>query len=79
MDLRDIESAAREQGWRVERNKKGHPVFYHPDPNGPAITASGTPSDRRAILNLLALLKKAGLIWPWTAQMRREEKKRKRS
>jgi hypothetical protein len=64
-------------GWRGTR--KGHPVFYHPDPNGPAITASGTPSDRRAILNLLALLKKAGLIWPWTAQMRREEKKRRRS
>lgn len=50
MDLRDIEKAARDQGWRVERNRKGHPVFYPVDESKPAIVGSGTPSDRRAIL-----------------------------
>jgi len=53
MDLRDIEKAAREQGWRVEPNKKGHPVFYSPDTTKNPIPASGTPSDRRSINNLL--------------------------
>ncbi len=65
MDLRDIEKAAREQGWTVGRTKKGHPVFYSPDKAQPPIYGSGTPGDWRAIRNLLANLKRAGLIWPW--------------
>lgn len=44
MHLRDIERAAREQGWEV---------------------GSGTPSDHRALCNLLAELKRQGFIWPW--------------
>lgn len=74
MDLRDIEQAAIEQGWRVERTKRGHPVFYPPDPDKGPIYGSGTPSDRRSIRNLLAKLKSAGLIWPWTATQRRTRK-----
>jgi hypothetical protein len=75
MNLRDIEKAAREQGWRVEQTSKGHPVFYPPDPSRPAIIASGTPGDQRSLNNLLSRLKGAGLRWPWTARERREQRK----
>lgn len=65
MDMRDIERAAREQGWRVERTAKGHVRFVPPDPTMPIVVASGTPGDRRAIRNLLAALRRSGLVWPW--------------
>jgi len=71
INQREIEKAAREQGWRVERTKRGHPVFYHPDPKVSPIYGSGTPGDQASIRNLLAKLKTAGLIWPWTARERR--------
>ena len=62
MDLRDIERAAREQGWRVERTRKGHPVFYALSPDVALIVGSGTPGDQRALRNLLARLRAGGLI-----------------
>jgi len=65
MDLRDLERAAREQGWRVERTAKGHPKFIPADPNGQIVFGSGTPSDWRSLPNLLSKLRKQGLIWPW--------------
>jgi predicted RNA binding protein YcfA (HicA-like mRNA interferase family) len=65
MDLRNLEKAAKEQGWEVGRTKKGHPKFVPPDPTKRIVVGSGTPSDRRAIRNLLAELKRQGLIWPW--------------
>lgn len=65
MDLRDIEKAAREQGWHTGRSRRGHPVFTPPDPSKRKVYGSGSPSDWRAIRNLLAQLKREGLIWPW--------------
>lgn len=65
MDLRKIEQAAREQGWRVERTKKGHIRFVPPDATKPMVVAAGTPSDHRSIRNLVAQLRRSGLIWPW--------------
>jgi len=63
-DQRDIEKAAREQGFRIGRTKKGHPVFYPPDPRMGPVFGSGTPSDVRSVRNLLAKLRHAGLVWP---------------
>jgi hypothetical protein len=71
MDLRDIEMAAREQGWRVERTRRGHPVFYHPSRDIGPIYGSGSPGDQRSIRNLLARLQAAGLRFPWTPRERR--------
>lgn len=65
MDLRKIEQAAREQGWRVERTTKGHIRFVPPDATMPMVIASGTPSDQRSIKNLIAQLRRSGFIWPW--------------
>jgi hypothetical protein len=76
MDLPDIEKAARDQGWRVERTRKGHPVFYPPDPSRHPIVTSGTPGDQRSLRNVLSELRAAGLIWPWTARERRNARKR---
>ena len=74
MDVEDIEQAARDQGWRVERTRRGHPLFYSPD-GTTCVVGSGTPGDQRAILNLLSRLKRAGLQWPWTARQRRNQRK----
>jgi predicted RNA binding protein YcfA (HicA-like mRNA interferase family) len=63
-DIRDVVKAAREQGFRVERTKSGHWVFYSPDVTKGPVYHSGTPGDRRAIDNLLAELRRAGLLWP---------------
>lgn len=64
MDYRDIERAAREQGWAVKPIKKGV-QFIPPDPQRPIVTWHGTPSDVRAVRNFLAQMKRSGLIWPW--------------
>lgn len=65
LDLRGIEKAAKEQGWRMTRTSKGHLGFYPPDRTKRPCISSGTPSDVRAIRNLLACLKRSGLMWPW--------------
>lgn len=65
MELRKIEQAAWEQGWRVERTKKGHIRFVPPEVTKPMVEAAGTPSELRSIRNLLAQLRRSSLIWPW--------------
>lgn len=65
MDFRKIQKAAREQGWRVERTRSGHWRFVPQDPSKPIVHAAGTPSDVRGIRNLLADLRRSGLVWPW--------------
>jgi len=64
MDLRDIEKAARAQGWTVTRTSKGHPKFIPPDPSQHIVIGSGTPSDQRALRNLIAELRRQGFVWP---------------
>jgi hypothetical protein len=71
MNLRDIEETALEQGFRVGRTMRGHPVFHPPDPRHPPVYGSGTPGDRRAIVNLLAALRRAGLVFPRPRKKRR--------
>jgi predicted RNA binding protein YcfA (HicA-like mRNA interferase family) len=72
MDLRDIERAAQEQGWEVGRTGKGHPRFVPPDKTKRIVVGSGTPSDWRALRNLLADLKREGFIWPWPPKRKKE-------
>lgn len=64
VDLRDLEKAANDQGWRVTRTKSGHVQFWPPDGVTPPEVFSGTPSDWRAIRNFLAALKRKGFRWP---------------
>lgn len=74
MDMREIEKAAKEQGWTVSLTTKGHKKFLSPDKTKPPVYGSGTPSDVRSIKNLLAELKRKGLIWPWPPPKVKEKK-----
>lgn len=65
MNLRDIEKAARAQGWTVTCTKRGHPKFIPPDPSRSIVIGSGTPSDQRALRNLIAEVRRQGMKWPW--------------
>jgi len=60
-DFDKVLEKARDQGWRVDRTKKGHWRFLSPDRTQPPIYFSGTPSDHRSIRNLVAQLRRAGL------------------
>ncbi len=62
MDLRDIVREARRQGWKVLPTKGGHLEFR--SPQGQRIFGPSTPSDWRAVRNLLAHLKRGGFEWP---------------
>jgi predicted RNA binding protein YcfA (HicA-like mRNA interferase family) len=73
MDLKDIEQAARQQGWRVDRTKKGHPRFTPPDPTKQIVIGSGTPSDHRSLQNMLSQLRRQGFIWPWPPPQPKKE------
>jgi hypothetical protein len=58
-ELKEIVKAAEGQGWKVKTNKKGHSMFYAPDGIN-IVTAGGTPSDHRAVANLLSDLRRNG-------------------
>lgn len=61
-DLKEVVAAAERQGWRVEATKKGHLKFFAPDAEN-IVTTGGTPSDHRALANLIARLRRYGFEW----------------
>lgn len=62
-ELRRLLKACEDQGFTVERTKRGH--WRVRDETARAVTTiAGTASDHRSWLNGLAPLKRAGLIWP---------------
>jgi len=61
-ELKEIVRAAEKQGWGVERTKKGHWRFFAPDGEN-IVHGAGTPSDRRALDNLLSQLRRYGFVW----------------
>jgi predicted RNA binding protein YcfA (HicA-like mRNA interferase family) len=61
-ELKEIVKAAEKQGWRVKQTKKGHLMFLAPDGVN-KLTTGGTPSEHRAIDNLLASLRRYGFEW----------------
>jgi hypothetical protein len=65
VDEAELERAALDQGWLVEGTRRGHRRFVPPDPTRSIVIGSGTPGDYRAIRNLLAQLKRQGMVWPW--------------
>jgi hypothetical protein len=67
MKTADIVAAARRQGWKVSTTKRGHIKLVPTDPSKPIVVASGTPSDHRAVRNLLALARRSGLVYPLSA------------
>lgn len=61
-ELKEIVKAAEEQGWRVKTTTRGHSMFLAPDGIN-KVTAGGTPSDHRALANLLGDLRRYGFKW----------------
>ena len=61
-EFRKIIKKVEQQGWEVEHTRKGHIKFRPPNPEFGIIIASGTPSDHRALKNLVARLRRAGAI-----------------
>jgi predicted RNA binding protein YcfA (HicA-like mRNA interferase family) len=51
------------QGFTVKRSGGGHWLIYTADERW-AATMSATPSDRRGLLNAIAMLRRAGFVWP---------------
>ena len=47
------------EGWHVERRRRSHLAFYPPAGSGPPVFHSSTSSDRRALKNLKAQLRRA--------------------
>ncbi len=62
-DVERVVRAARTQGFLVDRAGTGH--WRVRTGAGTFITTlASTPSDQRGVLNALARLKRAGLVWP---------------
>jgi hypothetical protein len=57
MSWQSVERAARAQGWRIEQRGK-HRSWY--GPSGGIVVSSASPSDRRALRNHLAMLRRFG-------------------
>ena len=58
-EYRPLVTKAREAGCHIERTRKGHLLFV--TPTGARVIAPGTPSDRRALLNTTAQLRRSGV------------------
>ena len=58
-DLDKLLQQLQRAGWRVVKTRGGHWKVYSPDGQAQVVT-SGTPSDRRALANFRAQLKRAG-------------------
>jgi predicted RNA binding protein YcfA (HicA-like mRNA interferase family) len=56
-DLRQLLRQAQAHGWRVQPTRGGHWKLTHP--SGDAVVTSSSPSDRRALANLKAQLRRA--------------------
>jgi 5-enolpyruvylshikimate-3-phosphate synthase len=58
-EMKSLIKALQRQGFRVKELKSGW-IIYPQDRSLPGVTAHKTPSDHRAMLNLLAHLKRVG-------------------
>lgn len=56
-DWNDLQGWLRGHGWRIEPTSKGHVKFFSPK-GSCIVTAAGTPSDRRALSNVVAEIRR---------------------
>jgi hypothetical protein len=62
-DVEHVVREARKQGFIVDRTSTGHWRLRTAD-GVFVVMLAGTPSDSRGLLNALARLKRAGMVWP---------------
>jgi len=63
-DLDKLRKTAESQGWRIVQGRGGHLKWYPPNPEHSMVVTAATPSDRRAIMNIRAELKRRGFVPP---------------
>jgi hypothetical protein len=61
-EIKELLAAAQKQGWRVEIGRGGHYKLFSPDGKC-LVTMSSTPSDRHAIDNTVARMRRCGFKW----------------
>lgn len=61
MSLKEVLKAARDAGWKVTMTGGGHWRLVPPDLSQPMVHTGSTPSDHRAVKNLVSQLRKSGL------------------
>jgi predicted RNA binding protein YcfA (HicA-like mRNA interferase family) len=61
--LRKAARLAERQGWHIDHKRGGHLKWYPPKPGAMIVTPS-SPGEGRAITNVMAKLKRAGLDVP---------------
>ncbi len=61
-EFKEVLREAEKQGFRIERGKGGKLKLYAPDGVN-IVHASATPSDRRAVDNFVADLRRCGFRW----------------
>jgi hypothetical protein len=62
-DITEIRKALEAQGFEVKLGGSGHWKVY--DPDGHLVGAlPSTPSDPRGVRNAIAVLRRAGFVWP---------------
>lgn len=63
--------AAEQQGWEVRPKKKGF-MLVPADKTKNMVMVHRTPSDNRALNNILAEMRRSGFVWPWPPVKRGE-------
>ena len=58
-EFRRVRQVMRRHGWTIGHTKRGHLRFIAPD--GRKVFAPGSPSDHRAVKNMVAFLRREGL------------------
>jgi hypothetical protein len=72
MELSEVDEAARDQGWRIERRGDRLRVYVPPDKSLKSVYFIESASMDDAIWSLLSELRRAGFRWPWPPEGRYE-------
>lgn len=59
-EITKLVKALEQQGWRVELRGSGHYMAFPPDKARHPVVFASTPSDHRALRNILARLRREG-------------------
>lgn len=62
-EIKKIIKEAERQGWRVEMRSK-HYMAFPPDKSHGPVTLPVSPSDHRAVKNVLSEMRRRGFQWP---------------
>jgi hypothetical protein len=59
-EIKQLVRKLEQQGWRVELGGGGHYKAFPPDVTKPMVTFASTPSDHRALRNIISMLRRSG-------------------